>query len=388
MDINNSAKEILIRAFPGIHEDEADSIIDSGHEREFPEGTVICTEGAVENTFYILMKGEVQVSKVINDAEVRMLKHLHSGDFFGEMAIIHDAPRAATVAAVTPVVVLEIQKDSFAAMLERSSSVSLAMVREVSRRLRENDELAIEDLRHKAAELASAYQQLAEQEYARSEFLTVAAHELRTPLMAANGFLQVIRKGLLQGEALDSALDTVSRNLQEITSLVNDILFLQEMDLILVDFQPSDIGAVLSKVVEQVRPLAEQNKVSLALTINPGIPKVLGNVKSLERVFLAVLDNAIKFSPDGGEVRVSIVNREDSVVVEVQDHGVGIPPEALPHIFDRFFHIENVGGHLFRGLGLGLSITREVINQHKGKIVVQSEPGKGSTFTIWLLASK
>jgi signal transduction histidine kinase len=334
------------------------------------------------------MKGEVQVFKVINDAEVRMLKNLHSGDFFGEMAIIHDAPRAATVVATSPVLVLEIQKDAFAAMLERSSSVSLAMVREVSRRLRENDELAIEDLSHKASELASAYQQLAEQEFARSEFLTVVAHELRTPLMAANGFLQVIRKGFLQGETLDSALDTVARNLQEITSLVNDILFLQEMDLILVDFQPADVGAILSKAVDQVRPLAEQNKVSLSLMINPGIPRVSCNIKSLERVFLAVLDNAIKFSPDGGEVRITINSKENYVIVEVQDHGVGIPPEALPHIFDRFFHVENVDGHLFRGLGLGLSITREVINQHKGRIVVQSELGKGSTFTISLLASK
>ena len=134
--------------------------------------------------FYLMLEGEVQVTKVINQSEVRLLTNLGPGDFFGEMALIHNAPRAASVTTVQPTTVLEINKQIFDQMLHRNASVSLAMVREVSRRLRENDEMAIEDLRVKSQELALAYQQLAEQEYAQHEFLSTIAHELRTPLTA------------------------------------------------------------------------------------------------------------------------------------------------------------------------------------------------------------
>lgn len=379
-----SPRQILKRAFPGMRESEAEEMVAAGGVCSYPAGTVLCQEGALEFVFYILLEGEVVVTKVINDAETRTLKYLHPGDFFGEMAIIHAAPRAATVATTQTSTVLEIHKDAFSSMLEHSSSMSQAMVREVSRRLRENDEMAIEDMRVRARELAMAYQQLAELERARSEFLTTIAHELRTPLMTANGFLQVIRMGMLQGEALGSALDTVGRNIQDIITLTNDILFLQEMDLILPAFQPTELAAIVASAVEQQRSRAESNQVGLQLNIAPGIPQVMGDVKSLERAVNAVLDNAIKFSPDGGEVQVEVGHDPREVWLRVLDHGIGIAPNVLPRIFDRFFHVDRIADHLFRGVGLGLSIARQVIEQHRGKIEVQSVEGQGSVFTIRL----
>jgi len=326
----------------------------------------------------------VRVTKVINESEDRFLADLTPGAFFGEMALIHEAPRTASVLTMSPVTVLEIDKDHFDELVRQNSSFSIAMVREVSRRLRENNDLAVEDLRHKAGELAVAYQRLAELEFARSEFLTVVAHELRTPLTVASGFLEMARTQKLQESALNMALTTVTDNLQQIISLVNDILFLQEMDFILTEFQKTDIGGVVASVVERQRAKARQNRVGLNLTIAPSLPAVRSDSKSLERAIAAVLDNAIKFSPDGGDVQVQVGFDEQQVFVEITDHGVGIPPEALPKVFDRFFHLEEVKGHLFRGIGLGLSISRQVIKMHKGEITVQSELGKGSKFTICL----
>ncbi len=376
--------EILMRAFPGLGKEEAEDIIGVSELHSFPPNTMVCCEGAYETTFYIILEGEVEVTKLINPNEVRVLKHLKAGDFFGEMAIIHNAPRAATVTTVLPTTTLVIQKEAFSKLLETNSSMSLAMVREVSRRLRENDEMAIEDLRLKAKELAEAYQQLAELDFARRQFLTTIAHELRTPLMAASGYMQVILSGKLQEEALSSALNTVGRNLQEIIALVNDILFLQEMDLILPEFQPTDIDSVIAIAVEQQRAYATRNKVDLKLTIPSGLPPVNADAKSLVRAFAAILNNAIKFSPDGGEVLIEVSCDRHLIHILFQDHGVGITPEALPKIFDRFFHLDNIGGHLFRGIGLGLSIARQVIEQHHGSIEVRSEPGKGSIFIVHL----
>ena len=384
MTHNISPRQVLQHAFPGIPTDEAESMISSGKVHSYPPNTVLCREGAVENTFYIILEGEVQVTKLLNELETRFLKHLKEGDFFGEMALIHNAPRAATVVTTIPSTILEINKVAFSKLLEQSSSMSLAMVREVSRRLRENDEMAIGDLRLKARELAGAYQQLAEQEFAKSEFLTTIAHELRTPLTAASGFLQLVRMGMLEGQTLTNAMDAIARNVQDIISLTNDILFLQEMDLILPGFEPTDVGAIVGKLVEQMRPRAVHNAVSLKHEIAPDLPQVDGDEKSLERAIAAILDNAIKFSPDGGDVMVSVGFDEQQLWVRVEDHGVGIAADVMPCIFDRFYHVDHVGDYLFRGLGLGLSVARQVIEQHGGKILVESELGKGSTFKILL----
>ncbi len=371
-------------AFPEMSLDEASEMVSLGVVKAYSDGITLCHEGQIENVFYVLLEGQVKVSKMINDMEDRFLCFLSPGGFFGEMALIQHAPRAATVVTTSPVSVLEVAKDAFDDLVKRNSSVSMAMVREVSRRLRENNDLAIEDLRMKAGELAQAYQQLAEIEYARSEFLTTIAHELRTPLTIANGFLQVIRAQKLQGESLFSALDTVSKNIQDIIGLVNDILLLQEMDIILPDFLPVDIGAVAAGVVERLRQAAERNGVGLRLSIPPGLPKIYGDEKSLTRAIGAIVDNAIKFSPDGGEVHVKLSRNDTQVWIAVIDHGVGIPADVKHRIFDRFYHLEEVNGHMFRGLGLGLSIARQVIEQHKGKIEVDSQLGKGSTFLVRL----
>ncbi len=376
--------EILAKAFPELLPEEVDSIVKQGKVYSYPFDTVLTHEGAYETTFYILMEGDVKVTKRINANEERLLSILHAGAFFGEMAIINDAPRAATITALSPITVLEIQKEAFSELIQNNPSITLAMIREVSQRLRENDELTIEDLRHKAKELADAYQILADQDFARRRFLSTIANELRTPLMAANGFLLMTRSGKLEGEALAAALETVSHNLQEIISLTNDILFLQEMELILPEFQPTDIGRVVASVVEKFRSRADANEVGIYLHIAPGMLTIMAEPRSLGRAFGAILDNAIKFSPDGGTVEVTVDQEPNNILITFRDYGVGISPEAMPRIFDRFFHLDEINGHIFRGAGLGLSIARQVIEQHLGQIEVASEPGKGSCFLVKL----
>ena len=383
----SSLAEILRKAFPGILDSEAEEMITAGRVLTFPPDSILCQEGALEATFYIIMEGEVAVSKSINQSEERVLTKLNPGDFFGEMAIIHNAPRAATVTTINDTKVLEIPKEGFSKMLERSSSMSMAIVQQISRRLRENDEMAIEDLRLKAGQLAEAYQQLAEQDYTRRIFLTTIAHELRTPLMAANGYLQIVRSGMLQGETLNDAMETVSRNLQEITLLTNDILFLQEMELILPEFQQTEVGEVVRAVAANLNIRAQENHVNLVMDVKPHLPRIPADAKSLSRALTAIIDNAIKFSPDGGDVVITVGNDGSQVWIIVQDHGVGIPPQYLPRIFERFSILDEVNGRMFRGAGLGLSIARQVIEQHRGRVTVDSEVGQGSTFIVRLRTS-
>jgi signal transduction histidine kinase len=384
MTNSRSPSRIIPIAFPGITPTEVDELISISTINNYPSGTILCRENNLEQTFYMILEGEVEVSKIVNNAQSRLLKTLGAGDFFGEMALIHNAPRAATVVAKSPLMVLELNKDGFDRVLHGSSSVAMAMVKEISSRLRQNDDMAIEDLRLRAGELAEAYQKLAEQELARREFLTNVAHELRTPLMAANGYLQIMQKGVLTGDKLNEVLDTVSRNIDQIVTLVNNILFLQEIDLVLPDFQPVDVVKIAETVIKNYTKKAEDRHIRFKLNRDRTIPLAVGDPKSLERALTALIDNAIKFSPHGGDVNIKFSAKNGALVISVEDHGIGIATTSLPRIFDRFYHLEQSGDDLFGGLGIGLSITRQVIEQHRGRIEVESRLGRGSTFTLFL----
>jgi two-component system phosphate regulon sensor histidine kinase PhoR len=332
----------------------------------------------------MILEGEAEVTKTINNTEARLLKTLQPGDFFGEMALIHNAPRAANVVAKTALTALELDKAAFNQVLHNSTSIALAMVSEISNRLRENDQMAVDDLRMRASELAEAYQKLAEQELARREFLTSVAHQLRTPLTVAAGYLQLLQKGLMSGDQLSAGIDTVARNVQQIATLVNDILFLQELELVLPDFQAVDMNEIAHQVVDRYAEKAGEKRINLRFIPRPGLPPVSGDAKSLERALMALVDNALKFSPEGSSVEVRPRLKDEKVLVSVKDQGIGISRENQLRIFDRFYHLDRSGDELFDGIGLGLAITRQVIEQHHGTLDVSSEPGKGSTFTITL----
>jgi len=384
MTTRRTPSKIIPRAFPGIKPDEIEELISNSQVRSYAPGSILCYENAIEDRFYMILEGDVEVTKVINNTDSRLLKTLGSGDFFGEMALIHNAPRAATVTAKTRLTTLELDKASFNRVLKNSTTIAMAMVSEISDRLRENDQMAVDDLRMRASELAQAYQKLAEQEFARREFLTNVAHELRTPLMVASGYLQMMQKGTMDKDQLSTGVDAISRNVQQIVSLVNDILFLQEMDLVLPEFQSVDMNRVAETVVDKYISKAEERNVALRFIPSPNLAQISGDAKSLERALMALVDNAIKFSPKGGDVEIQFDEKDDEVFISVVDQGIGIAEENMPRIFDRFYHLEKQDDDLFGGIGLGLSIIRQVIEQHQGKFDVKSKLGEGSTFTFSL----
>jgi len=384
MTTRRAPSKIIPRAFPGIKPNEIEELVAHSKVRAYPPGAILCRENATEDRFYMILEGDAEVTKLINNNETRLLKTLGPGDFFGEMALIHNAPRAATVSAKSALTTLELDKTAFDRVLHSSSSIAMAMVSEISNRLRSNDQLAVDDLRMRASELAEAYQKLAEQELARREFLTNIAHELRTPLMVASGYIQMLQRGIVSGEQLQAGIDAVARNVQRITTLVNDILFLQEMDLVLPEFQAVDMNEIAQHVVEKYATVATKLSVDLRLKPSPSLSPVSGDSKSLERALMALVDNAIKFSPKGGDVEIRLNEKDDDILVAVEDHGIGIAKENMPRIFDRFYHLEKHEDDLFGGIGLGLAIIRQVIEQHQGHLDVASEPGKGSIFTVTL----
>ena len=206
--------------------------------------------------------------------------------------------------------------------------------------------------------------------------------------MIASGYLHALNQGMLTKEQLATSMETITRNVDQIVMLTNDILFLQEMDMVLPEFQSLNMVEVVDKVINKYKDKAQARQITLTKKGENNISNVQGDAKSLERAVTALVDNAVKFSKPGGDVEISFTEQGNQVSISVLDHGIGIEPEIRSRIFDRFFHLEKNGDELYSGVGIGLSITRQVIRQHKGSLDVKSTPDKGSKFTITLLKWK
>jgi len=223
---------LLRQVFPGMDELALQGMVRLAKVCTYPADTLLCREGAEEEIFYILGEGQVLVTQQLGDEE-RFLRYSGPGQYFGEMALIANSPRNANVRTTTETSVLEIDKTTFIEMIRQNPVIALTMFRTSVGWLRSNDTAAIAALSQQKQEIERAYDILKTQERQRSEFLTTLAHELRTPITTANGYMQLIKKGTMTGPALEMGLEKVSGGLERIVSLVNDLLFVQEMDLLL-----------------------------------------------------------------------------------------------------------------------------------------------------------
>jgi signal transduction histidine kinase len=233
-------------------------------------------------------------------------------------------------------------------------------------------------------ELQRAYEELNELDRLKSEFITATSHELRTPLTVIKGYLQLATNAMLPPERRVAMLETISRQVDKIVRLANDLFFMQEMNTIRLEFAEVNMTSIVRSQVDANRSRAKAAGIHLICDVAPELPPVWGDAERLDRAFHNLLDNAIKFSPDGGDVAVSLYIRDETAYLEISDPGVGIPPAEQLKIFERFYRLERVGDRLFDGLGLGLAITKHIVEEHGGTISVASEPGQGSTFTMTL----
>jgi PAS domain S-box-containing protein len=221
----------------------------------------------------------------------------------------------------------------------------------------------------------------------KDEFLATLSHELRTPLNALFGYVRMLQSGLLTGEKQRRALDTVGRNATSLTRIVEDVLDVSRIisGKVRLNLQPVELLQVVREAVNTVRSAADAKGVTLATVLDPRPSPVTGDPERLQQILWNLLSNAVKFTESGGRVEVRLEPVGAFVHVGVEDTGVGIPAEFLPHVFERFRQADAGIGRARGGLGLGLAITRHLVELQGGRITAASEgPGRGSTFRIEL----
>jgi two-component system phosphate regulon sensor histidine kinase PhoR len=215
----------------------------------------------------------------------------------------------------------------------------------------------------------------------RQDFVANVSHELRTPLTSLRGYAETLLEGGLDDpEHREGFVRTIRDQATRLSALVEDLLSLAELESRGAGLRPEtfDLRAVVSRQVEAFRPRAEAG--GLALTLEPGSPvHVTADRVRIEQVLANLLDNATKYT-EQGEVRVTVAAAGGTAWCRVRDTGPGIPGEDLPRVFERFYRVDKARSREKGGTGLGLSIVKHVIALHGGRVLVESEPGRGSTF--------
>jgi signal transduction histidine kinase len=257
-------------------------------------------------------------------------------------------------------------------------SVAAFLAASIAQRLRERDE-----------ELQLANAELAEQDRIKSQYVMQIAHDLAGPAGMITSCLKVVTEGLA-GPVSEGALDMVQRAEQRseyVGHLVRDLLSLSRIKAAKrLPKAAVDLAEAISQVFEDLQPRATRKSVTLDRDLPEGLPAVYGNAVALRELLENLLTNAVKYTLLEGHVRVSAWNSGGEVVVSVNDDGVGIPSEALPHVFEEFYRADNVKAEAVEGTGLGLAIVRQILKAHGGRIWVDSVEGKGATFSFALPA--
>jgi two-component system phosphate regulon sensor histidine kinase PhoR len=221
----------------------------------------------------------------------------------------------------------------------------------------------------------------------RRDFVANVSHELRTPVTIIKGYAETLLDGALESDPVHAKrfVEIISNHSERLTNLINDILTLSSLETkeTLLELNPIDISSTIAKACMLLQERADQKQIVIANeTAGSSLPRVMADQGRLEQVVVNLLENAIKYTPDGGTVRLFTEDNGDFIKVSVADTGIGIPFKDLPRIFERFYRVDEARTREQGGTGLGLAIVKHIVQLHGGDVAVISDPGQGSIFSF------
>ncbi len=390
---------LLRLAFKELGDQELQDIAVLTEFRTYPPGHVLCHEGAYEEVFYIVADGSVVVSMKMPDGEgERVLRVGGRGELVGEMALIQNAPRSATVCTSTECTVLEMEKEDFETILRRSPRMAIDIIRITLDRIRANDRAMIADLQ-------KTNKVLRQLDRNKLEFIQVAAHELRTPLTVLNGYSKVLQSypELKANAALAEVVDGILKGTERVHEVVNTMLDVTRIDVetLKVASVPIPVKRVIADLLHGFEKAAAERRIGIEPTYAEDTPNINGDPALIQKALYHLIINAIKYTPDGGKVTISTravaaENGLPGIEIAVKDSGIGLDAEHHELVFEKFYQVGSVAIHssgktTFKGggAGLGLAIVRGVARAHGGKAWVESTGHDevhfpGSTFYLQL----
>jgi len=213
-------------------------------------------------------------------------------------------------------------------------------------------------------------------------------HELRTPLQSLHSVHYLLSEQIAGplNEQQQKYVEMLRVNAERITDFTNQFLDLAKFEAGRMQFrqEPTKVAALVEKAVESARIHAEAHQITISMHVENDLPELRIDAEKISQVVSNLLSNAVKYTPDGGQIEVAVERRESGVRVLVKDSGVGIDPGDIPHLFTKFYQAKNAGKARTKGTGIGLALVKAIVDGHGGKLRVESEVGKGSTFSVEL----
>lgn len=356
-------------------------------EEEYSPGDILFTEGSAADRFYIVIDGRVEVWKNFYDPKPDLLAVHGPGHVFGEMALIDELPRSATVVAKDSARLLYLYRDDFRRLIAEHSSIALSVMTAISFMVRSSNELFVEDLRTRNEALEKAYGELekAQAERLRSErlstlgkFSSLILHDIRNPLSALKGQIQLMELQLEEPEKLRAHIAASLAEVERLERLASEFLDYSRGEIRL-DMAVARPRELLETIRQRMTDRAARSKVTIRVETGFDEPVIVDSERIL-RALQNVADNACKAMASGGGVLTLRSAKDgDRLVFEVADTGEGMAQEVLAHVFEPFYSASGQGG-----TGLGMLIVKNIVEAHGGSVSLCSEPGKGTSVFLAL----
>ena len=345
-------------------------------ERTYEPGDSIIREGEVGDSIFVIGSGSAEVLLAVNGAPEILLAVLRRGETFGEMGFFERRPRSATVRAREACVVLEVEGKALRTLADAHPEIGFRLLLMVSERLRRNNERIL-TLHLKGVEGANR---------AKDEFVAMLGHELRNPLGAIATAIHVLDARGGPDDTSASLRGIIVRQTHHLSRLVEDLLDVSKLvsgKIVLTTMQPEYLRDVVMRALTSFHEAGKASRHVISVT-GAGV-RVQADATRLQQVVTNLLDNAVKYTPSGGRVDMTVASEGPDAVLTVRDTGVGIRPDVLPRIFDLFVQASDTMARSAGGLGLGLTIVKRLVALHGGSVSASSPgPNQGSEFVVRL----
>jgi signal transduction histidine kinase len=336
-------------------------------EQMFAAGQEVFREGDRGDGLYVVREGLVEITGVVEQKGRLVFYRVGPGDVFGEMAVIEDKPRSACAVAKVETRVYFIPRAEMLGLVERSPALALALLREISHRLREFNQQYLREMLQ-AERLAII-----------GRFARSIVHDLKNPLNIIGLTAELAGMERATAEMRQQAAGRIRKQVERISDLISEILDFTQgspSDFVLA---PIDYGVFVTQLLDELRPEAGLKSATLELENPAPAVELFIHPKRLRRVFYNLLHNATDAMPDGGKIVLRFCPTDTEVVTEIEDSGRGIAPEIAGQLFEVF--ATHGKAH---GTGLGLSICKRIIEDHQGWISARNQPGRGAVFSFGL----
>lgn len=363
--------------------------------RRLQAGEMLTREGEPGREMFIIKSGQVVITKNTPQGEPLILSYRGTGEFIGEIALINDQARTASIVAVKPTELLAISHDQFWELLRTDEDFRMMVIETLINRLLTADESRVmaemweRQLTEGVSSLATQQEQLEKIIQIRKQTLHFIVHDLRNPLNLAITALAMIEvdHGDERLREIKQFINMAQAGLNRVMLLVDSLLDVERLDHDgehRLSLSEVDIAEMIREAIEMLKPMADATQVTLVADLPPEpLPTIVADRVRLDRVLVNLMDNSLRFTPSGGQITVRARQDGARLVVGVTDTGRGIPAEQRERVFDRFVQVEEGTGS--RGYGLGLAYCRAAVQAHGGEIRADEGPGGvGTTMQFWL----